>query len=146
MCCLVKIIRIMSNIINQFYIVMLPSIKLKTCARLDTHFREFEKKLKLITCLKGYMILPNRMVAMMIWRLLLCPMINIHWIDLSWYYNINHIQYSIFRNYMPSATRNLLCILYFPWMLNINLEYYRDMFLSWLILFIYALLAFLEKS
>ena len=66
MCCLVKIIRIMSNIINQFYIVMLPSIKFKTCTRLDTHFCEFAKKLKLITCLKCYMILPNRMAAMMI--------------------------------------------------------------------------------
>ena len=45
---------------------MLPSIKLKTCTRLDTHFREFARKLKLLTCLKGYMILPNRMAAMMI--------------------------------------------------------------------------------
>ena len=48
---------------------MLPSIKLKTCTRLDTHVREFAKKLKLITCLKGYMTLPNRMTAKMIGRL-----------------------------------------------------------------------------
>ena len=125
---------------------MLPSIKLKTCTRLDTHFPEFAKKLKLLTCLKGYMILPNRMAAMMIWRLICLSSMSydkyeLHWSIMILQYSWN--SFSIFRNYLPSATRNLLCILYFPRMLNTNLEYYRDMFLSWWIFFLHDLLAFL---